>query len=69
MSFRFFLFAARRFLSALSLALGVLGSLAAHGTAVEPLALNAALRIAAGQSPQQVATNNADHFQTGILVF
>jgi outer membrane protein TolC len=52
MSFLSWLFAARRCAVAFPLALG---ALAAHGAAVEPLALVDALRIAAGQSPQQAA--------------
>jgi outer membrane protein TolC len=53
MSFSSLLFAARQCAVALPLALGALG---AHGAAVEPLTLADALRLAASQSPQQVAS-------------
>ena len=52
MSFLSLLSAARRCAVAFPLALGTLG---AHGATLEPLALVEALRIAAGQSPQQAA--------------
>src|SRR5512141_2510809 len=52
MSFLSWLFAVRRCAAAFPLVLGALG---AHAADVVPLALNDALRIAAGQSPQQAA--------------
>jgi outer membrane protein TolC len=56
MSFRFFLFVARYALPALSIAIGALASPGTRGAGSEPLPLSEALRIAAGQSPQQTAS-------------
>jgi outer membrane protein TolC len=55
MSFRFFSFAARHVLPALSFAAGALASLGTQGADLALLPLNDALRIAAVQSPQQTA--------------